>query len=384
MTSKELIQNGSIWKNNTDTWSRRCPQCNKTVNHSGSSDRRMKDVCRKAHLQKCVCVSCSSLNKIGVELKPSPEGVWKNGDSWCRACPECKKTIAYKGKQLYKVKNKCIKFHQLQKTCKICSASKRKKDIPTGVWTEGGFWYCKCPKCEVVKKYKDNEWAKYICIRSVVKKSTCEECKKKTLSEKQTGKKLSPEWCKNIGNSKRGPKNPWFGKKRSAEFCKMLSEANKGKKNPQYGKPIPPELVHKKMLAFEKNKYQKKEYIFPDGAVVFVQGYEPFTLDYLIKNGVKDLKTSAADMPKIEYQWNGKTRRYYPDCLVGDIVVETKSIYTWFCDEERNQAKLRASIMQGYNVELFVWERKNLILKSHFKKNVEPIFLTKKQIERLI
>lgn len=74
-----------------------------------------------------------------------------------------------------------------------------------------------------------------------------------------SGRKLSEEWCRNIGLSKTGSKNPNYGKPKPPEVRRKISESNKGKKrspetienirrgvrrgenHPFYGKPCSPE-----------------------------------------------------------------------------------------------------------------------------------------------
>ena len=277
MTSEELIRTGHIWKNIHGSWSRFCPQCKSVIDYIGISDRRMKDACRKAHIKQCVCAKCRTANKVGVELKPPPTGVWKSErNNWCRTCLKCCETVIHKGK---KAKSKCILAFNAQRLCKVCSIT-RTKELPEGIWDDNECWCRKCPKCNQIIKYPHDKWAKYTCIKGLGK--LCKVCSGVESSKKQIGQKRSSQWCKNIGNSKRGPKNPWFGKKRSPEFCKIVSEANKGKKNPWWGKTRPSDLVHRTMLAIEKSKYKRKEYTFPDGHKSLVQGYEPQTLDCLI------------------------------------------------------------------------------------------------------
>lgn len=84
------------------------------------------------------------------------------------------------------------------------------------------------------------------------------------------GKKMSAEFCRNIGDSKRGKKHPFYGKKRPKEFGALLSKMFKGrpgtfngrkhtkktlrkmrlnrlgKKNPMWGRQISEETRRKK------------------------------------------------------------------------------------------------------------------------------------------
>ena len=117
------------------------------------------------------------------------------------------------------------------------------------------------------------------------------------------------------------------------------------------------------ILSVEKTKYQRKSYILPNGETIKVQGYEPWTLDKLIKKEhtpIENIKIKTLDKPKIKYNFNGKYMWYYPDCYLSNsnTIVETKSNYTWSADLERNRAKLNAAKKEGYNVRLIVWNKK--------------------------
>jgi hypothetical protein len=134
-------------------------------------------------------------------------------------------------------------------------------------------------------------------------------------------------------------------------------------------------MIHSRMKSYEKGKYQRKEYTLPNGRVVSVQGYEPSTLDFLIKSGVSEIKLGVEEMPTIFYNWKNKKRRYYPDCIADEVLVETKSIYTWKYELDRNQSKLKSTVMDGFDVRLFIWKNKDeLLIDVFFPKNVEPIF----------
>jgi len=359
----DLLEKGLIFKDESGSWCRNCPQCNQVIKHSGTEERRFKSTCVRACIKKNLCRDCISLNATGKELKPIPNGVWKNEQgNWCRNCPRCNKTLKCKGKNKNKVKNKCVSAHKNHRLCAKCAQYIKIKPIPDGVQQDDlGRWTRNCPKCDKLIVYKNHEWAKYACVSGFNKEKFCKDCVGEITSTRQTGCKRSPETCRKIGDSKRGDKNPYFGKKRSAEFCKMSSEANKGEKNPWWGKKKPPELVHKMVLANQKSKYQRKDYTLPNGEVISVQGYEPQTIDYLLKEiNQKDIDIGADKVPIIKYNWKDKDKLYYPDCFLNKLntLIETKSDYTWFADQDRNKAKIKASIQSGYNLRLIIWKNK--------------------------
>lgn len=62
-----------------------------------------------------------------------------------------------------------------------------------------------------------------------------------------------------------------------------------------------------------------------------LRGLEPTALEYLISTGVrvKEIKHLPADMPVLNYKDDhGKLRRYFPDFVIGQNVIEVKSTFT--------------------------------------------------------
>ena len=120
------------------------------------------------------------------------------------------------------------------------------------------------------------------------------------------------------------------------------------------------------------NRWERKSYIFPSGQQVKVQGYECWTLDFLISSSVQenDIKVNTQEKPKIFYDWNGQLKRYYPDCYISssNTIVETKSDWTWNMEVEKNEAKITGSIQSGHNVRFIIWgHNKKLISDTTYK-----------------
>jgi len=96
-----------------------------------------------------------------------------------------------------------------------------------------------------------------------------------------------------------------------------------------------------------------KQYIFPSGKVVTVQGYEPKVLDDLIKAGIKedDIRVGRGEVPTISYSYEGKVCRYFPDIYIvsHNWIVEVKSLYTFQREREKNMAKRVATKTSGYS-----------------------------------
>lgn len=216
-----------------------------------------------------------------------------------------------------------------------------------------GKWNKRCPSCRSAQPY----WSYSACINHVKKNTKCNSC------------------------SKDGKNNPSFGKSPSSLTRQKLSVSGKGK----HQIPCPPDK--KKRISETKkktdistsskignNQYKRKPYTFPNGTVVWVQGYEPWTLDYLLSSSINpnDIKVSGKERPIISYDWSGSTNRYIPDCFVtsSNMVVETKSPWTWNSKLHQNLSKLTASLDSGYTTRLIIWgHNKTLVLDETFYPN---------------
>lgn len=77
-----------------------------------------------------------------------------------------------------------------------------------------------------------------------------------------SGKKRTPEQCKNISESKKGSKNPMFGKTLSKKHIEALVNSVKGEKNVNYGKVFSED--EKRHLA---RACGGKQVIGPDGTI---------------------------------------------------------------------------------------------------------------------
>jgi hypothetical protein len=109
-------------------------------------------------------------------------------------------------------------------------------------------------------------------------------------------------------------------------------------------------------------KGQVKEYTFPSGKQVLVAGYEPFALDYLLRfHGEEEIKVHPAPL---KYQNGLKTREYTPDAQIALLLVEVKSYYTLFAEEEKNRDKIRGVLAAGFNLQLMVFERNGRLAEN--------------------
>ncbi len=112
----------------------------------------------------------------------------------------------------------------------------------------------------------------------------------------------------------------------------------------------------------DKNMFRRKQYIFPSGKYVFVQGYEIYTLDMLLKyHAEDDIIIGAKNIERFSGKLfyigaNKKKHRYFPDIYVKseNKIYEVKSTYTLKADWVQNELKRFAALDAGLNFEYFV------------------------------
>ena len=101
--------------------------------------------------------------------------------------------------------------------------------------------------------------------------------------------------------------------------------------------------------------YKYYNYTLPSGKTIKLQGYEAYTLDELLKVYDEcEITSNVSDMPVIFYQYKGKQHRYYPDFYIPthNLIIETKSDYTYMKELEKNKLKFEAVKNAGYTFEL--------------------------------
>jgi len=103
--------------------------------------------------------------------------------------------------------------------------------------------------------------------------------------------------------------------------------------------------------------FKHKTYILPSGAVVFLQGYEPLVLDYLLAHGYLEQEFLWMRKPAFWYQDKvGRNRRYHPDFVLPKVklVIEVKAQKWWEKDRENILRKARAVQDSGWEFLLAV------------------------------
>ena len=210
--------------------------------------------------------------------------------------------------------------------------------------------YKACGYCKICTESKRKEKAKQSCIKryNVVNPSQLQEVKDK---KKQT--------C--LDNF--GVLHPFQSQEvrdKSKQTC--LERYNVG--NPMQDA----ELSEKA----SKKSYNLKEFHFICGNIIQVQGYEPFLLDILVKEGYtfEDILIKRQDVPEIWYEKNNKKSRYFCDAYIPqtNTIYEVKSTWTYERNIEVNLLKKQACIDAGFNFELYIFDgKRNRIDENLFK-----------------
>jgi hypothetical protein len=111
----------------------------------------------------------------------------------------------------------------------------------------------------------------------------------------------------------------------------------------------------------QKNAKRFKEFVMPSGDIRKVQGYEPFALKKLLEVYTEDqLKTSTKNVPRIQYEVNGKKRYHFPDIFIPheNKLVEVKSTWTFKNKADNVLLKKKFAEEQGFLYEIWCFDGK--------------------------
>lgn len=160
---------------------------------------------------------------------------------------------------------------------------------------------------------------------------------------------------------------------------KQTSLLNNGTEYPMQSQKIKDKAKQKNLLNYgaehpmqnadfaekaSKNAYNPKEFNFPCGNSIQVQGYEPFLLKRLVEEGYtyEDIVVKRTEVPKIWYEKDNKQHRYYCDVYISKIntIYEVKSTWTYKKAIEDIPFKKQGCIDAGYLFELYVYDSKGV------------------------
>ena len=106
----------------------------------------------------------------------------------------------------------------------------------------------------------------------------------------------------------------------------------------------------------QKNAKKYKEFKMPSGNIRMVMGYEPFAITDLLKIYTEDqIRTDRKDIPRIQYEVDGKKKYYFPDIFIPhqNKIIEVKSTWTYKCKTDNVLLKKKACEGQGYIYEIW-------------------------------
>jgi hypothetical protein len=116
-----------------------------------------------------------------------------------------------------------------------------------------------------------------------------------------------------------------------------------------------------------KKAYAKKEYTFPSGKTIDVQGYENYAIDDLLnteKIDENDIITSRREVPEIWYNdKEGIKRRHFVDIFIPsqNRCVEVKSTWTMEKNREKVFQKQDAAKTLDYQYDIWVYDNGKLL-----------------------
>lgn len=125
-----------------------------------------------------------------------------------------------------------------------------------------------------------------------------------------------------------------------------------------------------------KSLTRRKLYEFLSGKKIFVQGWEPYAIDYLLSEFSEDDLYFGKDIPRINYIYtDNKEHIYFPDMYIKsiDTIVEVKSTYTYNMDLEKNFNKFKATLI-NYNLKVMIYDNKLNLNYFNFLKGEDIPF----------
>jgi hypothetical protein len=122
------------------------------------------------------------------------------------------------------------------------------------------------------------------------------------------------------------------------------------------------------------NRHQSKTYTFNNKQEVKCQGYEPIVLKYLEDNfNYNHNDYIDWNDHKFNYINYNKNHKYYPDIpfLKNNLIIEVKSIYTYFKDIDKNFKKGRSVMAKDLIFEIWICDNKNVITVINLKQRLD-------------
>jgi len=119
----------------------------------------------------------------------------------------------------------------------------------------------------------------------------------------------------------------------------------------------------------QNNMMRTKEYIFPSGKKIQIQGYEAFAIEELQREyGIleEDIITDRGRVPEIWYlDEEGKKHRHFVDIFIvsQNKCIEVKSTWTFQMNPDKIFAKQNAAKENGFQYEIWIYDNKQNRIK---------------------
>ena len=246
--------------------------------------------------------------------------------------------------------------------CVLCETSYEKNF--RSLYQNKTFYCDACSKDVKFKRIKNTCLIKYGCISNLQLEETKQKIKETNL------KKYGVEHNSNseeVRNKRKITCLEKYGKEyysQTPEFKQKLIQTSL--KN--WGTEFPnqnPDLLEKNSI----NSYSRKDFIFPSGNCIKIQGYEHYGLNELLKTFEEtDIVTGATNVPTIWYMGiDGKKHRHYVDIFIPteNLCIEVKSIWTAKKKQDNIFLKQNAAKELGYKYEIWIYNQKGICVEKH-------------------
>lgn len=246
--------------------------------------------------------------------------------------------------------------------CVFCENS-YEKNFRT-LYNNKTFHCVKCSKYIKFERIKNTCLRKYGCISNLQLDETKEKIKQTNLKKYGVEHNSKSE---EIKYKRRKTCLEKYGKEnysQTLEFkekCRKTSLQNWGTEFPNQNSDV----IDKN----SKKIYARKEFIFPSGKCITIQGYENYAINELLKTiDEQYIITGAKNVPSIWYiGLDEKKHRHYVDIFIPteNRCIEVKS--TWTAEKKKDFIFLKQNAAKelGYKYEIWVYDQKG-ILKEYY------------------